>query len=148
MNPADRQFTIRARAIIIHENKLLIIKQRKKDDFYTIPGGKLEWGEDIKKCLKREIIEELGVISEIGRLLYINTFIEKDSKQAVEFFFEVTNASDFLNIEKLFKSHGFEIFETIWIDRKENLNILPKKISEDFKNGEIMSDTARFISDL
>ncbi|HUC89083.1 MAG TPA: NUDIX domain-containing protein [Candidatus Paceibacterota bacterium] len=139
-----KQFRIRARAIIIHDGKLLIVKLRKNDDFYCLPGGHLEYGESIKECMNREIIEELGISPQIGRLLYINNFIE-ETEQSMEFFFEATNAPDFLDTQKLEKSHAFEIFEIRWITKDENVNILPEKIAEDFKNGEILSDTVRFI---
>jgi len=148
MNLFDKQFKIRARAIIIYNGKLLVVKHRKDDSFFALPGGHLEWGEDIKTCLSREILEEFGVNPEIGRLLYIHTFIEKEIKQSVEFFFEVTNSSDFLDTQKLEKSHAFEIFEMRWISQNEDINILPKDVVQDFKNGRILSDEVRYINDL
>jgi 8-oxo-dGTP diphosphatase len=52
----------RVRAIIIKENKILIIKRTKSDDVYfVIPGGGVEIGENIETAIKRECKEELGV---------------------------------------------------------------------------------------
>ena len=71
----DKKIVVRARAVILHEDKLLVVKHSPEDTFVALPGGHLEWKEDIKGCLKREMLEELGVAPEIGRLLYINNFI-------------------------------------------------------------------------
>jgi 8-oxo-dGTP diphosphatase len=52
----------RVRAIIIKENKVLIIKRTKKDSvYYVIPGGGVENGEDFEVAIRRECKEELGV---------------------------------------------------------------------------------------
>jgi 8-oxo-dGTP pyrophosphatase MutT (NUDIX family) len=46
--------------IIIKDSKILLV--RKKDtDIFISPGGKIENGETNIECLKRELVEELGV---------------------------------------------------------------------------------------
>ena len=95
----DKKFIIRCRAIIIHEGKLLVVKHTPESAFYALPGGHLEWGEDIKECMSRELEEELGVRGEIGRLFYVNTFID-EGVQSVEFFFEIKNAKDYVSTSR------------------------------------------------
>ncbi|WP_207646445.1 (deoxy)nucleoside triphosphate pyrophosphohydrolase [Acidaminobacter hydrogenoformans] len=49
-------------AIIRRENKLLICQRDSKDelpDLWEFPGGKLEPGETLEDCIRREIEEEL-----------------------------------------------------------------------------------------
>ncbi|OGI65549.1 hypothetical protein A3A95_02870 [Candidatus Nomurabacteria bacterium RIFCSPLOWO2_01_FULL_39_18] len=111
----------------------------------ALPGGHLEWREDIKECLSREIIEELGVKPEIGKLLYINNFTQTDNKQYVEFFFEVKNGVDYLDTQKLTRSHAHEIAEIVWVSPNEDIHILPKNLGEDFKAGKIVSNEVRYI---
>ena len=145
MSEENKEFAIRVRAVIYHENKLLVVKHLKELDFYALPGGKLEYGEKIQDCLKREIFEELGIQPQVSRLLYINNFIDTNNKQSIEFFFEVTNAEDYLDIEKLKGSHSFELYEIKWIDAKDECKILPKLVETDLKQNTILSDTVKFI---
>jgi 8-oxo-dGTP diphosphatase len=51
---------IRAQAIIIENNKLVLIRDKATTKFY-LPGGKTESGESIEQALAREITEETGV---------------------------------------------------------------------------------------
>ena len=140
------QFLVRCRAIIINDDKLLVVKIGD-NNFYALPGGHLEWNEEIQECLSREIIEELGVRPEIGKLLYVNNFMEKENRQSIEFFFEVINGKDYIDSQKLIRSHAHEIAEIYWASQDEKVRILPKQIAKDFKEGKILSDITRFIND-
>lgn len=80
------KFVIRCRAIILHNRKLLAVRYVEDSSFAALPGGRLEFGEDIKECMDRKIIEELGVKPDIGRLLYVYTFMSSENIQSVEFF--------------------------------------------------------------
>ncbi len=135
---------VRVRGIIIHKGKLLGVKHPHDISFCALPGGHMEWGEDIKECLSRELVEELGVVPEIGRLLYINNFVG-DINQFVEFFFEITNSQDYLNIEHLLKTHAHEIAEVCWLEPTSTTPIKPNRLWEDLKKGEILSDQVKYI---
>jgi 8-oxo-dGTP pyrophosphatase MutT (NUDIX family) len=143
MNPHS-SFIIRARAIILNEGKLLIVKHSPTSDYYALPGGHLEPGETPNECAVREIVEELGMTPVLGRLLYVHIFKNKGVTDTVEFFFEVTNGADFLNLEGLERTHAFELAEVLWIDEKSDLNLLPHSVAADFKAGEILSDITRY----
>lgn len=143
----EKRFVIRCRGIIIHEGKLLVVRHARDTSFVALPGGHLEWGEDVLECLRREIVEELGVTPKIGRLLYVNTFMDGTNVQPMEFFFEVTNGHEYLNMETLNRTHAHELSEILWIGPKDNINLLLAKIMEDFATGAILSDTPRYIKD-
>jgi len=143
----EKKIIIKVRAIIFHEGKLLAVRHPHDTSFAALPGGHLEWGEDIKECLSREIVEELGVKPEIGRLFYINNFTQTDGKQYIEFFFEVKNGEDYLNTEKLTRSHAHEIAEIVWVSSTDNIRVLPKSFGEDFKAGKMVSNEVRYIKD-
>jgi 8-oxo-dGTP diphosphatase len=56
---------IRAAVAILQQEKRILICQRKKNSRYELkwefPGGKVEVGESLLECLKRELREELSI---------------------------------------------------------------------------------------
>lgn len=60
---------------ILQRNGKFLVCQRRKGGRYELkwefPGGKLEDGEDIEQCLRRELHEELGI--EIDAIVRIET---------------------------------------------------------------------------
>ena len=58
------------------EGKILIDKRRQGGllgGLWEFPGGKLEAGETLEACIKREIMEELGIVIEVeDRLITID----------------------------------------------------------------------------
>ena len=72
----DNDKTIEAiKCILINKDcgKLLLVKQNKdKDDLWVCPGGKLEVGESVDACVRREMDEELNLslnnLKNIGKL--------------------------------------------------------------------------------
>lgn len=135
---------IRCRAIILHNDKILAVKHQVTSNYYALPGGHLEWGESVMECMKREIIEELGIEPKIGRLLYVRNFTDKNSKQSIEFHFEIINSADYLDINNLNGTHGHELVEICWIGKNDSKIIKPEQVQSDLNNGTILSDTLRF----
>lgn len=122
-----------ARAIIIHEGKLLVFKLRQNDDWYSLPGGKMEVGEHIEDVLKREMVEETGIAPVIGKLLVIqDAILPSKEVQLIEFFFEVKNAADYLNIDFSKTTHGSkEISEARFVAPEDiSVKILPAFLRE------------------
>ncbi len=140
----ENNIIIRCRGIIVHEGKLLVVKHSQKADYYALPGGHLDWGENVRDCMKREIIEELGITPNVGRLLYVRNFIDKNDKQSIEFFFEITNSKDYLIIENLGGTHKHELAEIYWLKKNDTKGLKPKEVQIDFNNNVILSDTIRF----
>lgn len=135
---------ISVRAIIFLNKKLLCVrlKQYKQGthQYWCLPGGGLEDGESIIACLNREMIEELGIKPKIGKLAYIQQF-KALSQDNLEFFFNVENASDYLNIDLAKTTHGdIEIAEAKFIDPKKN-QILPTLLMDDNLAKQLILDT-------
>lgn len=62
-----------ARAIVMSPDGSIYLVRNGQDDYHKIPGGGVEGGEDIKKALRRELMEEIGckavINAEIGEVV-------------------------------------------------------------------------------
>jgi ADP-ribose pyrophosphatase YjhB (NUDIX family) len=88
----DRAFNLRAVAVIVHNGRALL-HRAVIDDFWALPGGRVELGEPASDTLRREMLEEIGVEVEVGRLLWLaEHFFEYMGKRwhVVAFYFDVT----------------------------------------------------------
>jgi len=52
--------------LVLHQGKVLLGKRKNAhgDGTWATPGGHLEFGETVEKCIKRELLEETGLIAE------------------------------------------------------------------------------------
>jgi 8-oxo-dGTP pyrophosphatase MutT (NUDIX family) len=86
------RFDLRAAAIIIHDDRLLVCGFEGKD-YVFVPGGRIELGESSDLALTRELEEELGVPVEVGPLLWVTEHFyindEHLSCHEVGFYYEV-----------------------------------------------------------
>jgi 8-oxo-dGTP diphosphatase len=68
-----RKSQIEVAAGLVFRNGELLITQRPADThlggLWEFPGGKREPTETFEQCLRRELMEELGIEIEVGRLL-------------------------------------------------------------------------------
>jgi len=86
----EKQFEICIRAIIRHQNKILVCKHKKKN-YYFFPGGHLNFGECVPHALSREIKEELGVSIKKYNFIGVidNVFSENKQKHhEIDFVFD------------------------------------------------------------
>lgn len=141
----NKNFVIRCRGVIVHEGKLLVVTHAHDTSFCALPGGHLEWGEGVHECLRREIVEELGIEPMLGRLLFVNTFMDGENSQPFEFFIEITNGKDFFEAKSLIGTHAHELARIAWISKEDTATLLPKKFHEQFQKGALFSDEVRFL---
>ena len=80
---------VRVAAIIIENDKLLMICHKKNDhEYYLLPGGGVEYGESLDVALKREIKEELNVDIDVKDIKIVSDSIdEKDDRHVVNICF-------------------------------------------------------------
>ena len=67
-----------AAAVIEKYGKVLVARRRPglvAGGLWEFPGGKVEEGEDVEKCLARELEEELGVSARVGEFLCSVPFV-------------------------------------------------------------------------
>lgn len=126
----DYKLNIRAAAIIIHDNKLLVHKN-VDEDFYGLVGGRVKVGENSAKTIKREIFEEMGKKIEIkGYLTTIENFFKGEDMNYHEIMFvykaEFLDDEDKKNTETIKNIEGEEKLRYEWIDIND-LDDIPLK---------------------
>lgn len=76
----DHRFNFRAVGVAVYHDKVLL-HQAEGDSFWSLPGGRVEFGEAAEQTLLREMREELDVEVEIVRLLWlVENFFVYDEK--------------------------------------------------------------------
>ncbi len=80
-------FPILVTAAIIELGGRYLITQRPKDAHnglrWEFPGGKLDFSEDPRECLEREIMEELGIKIEAEEILEYSSHVYGGEKHIV-----------------------------------------------------------------
>lgn len=133
------KLNVRASAVIIHNNKVLVHKNINSDHFALI-GGRVEIGEDSENTIKREIKEELGKCIEVtGYISTVENFFEMKDAKYHEILFthraEFTNEED-KKIEYTLKNvEGKDYLQYEWLDldKIEEYPLLPEAVKEVLK---------------
>jgi mutator protein MutT len=75
---------------VVEKEGRYLITQRKLDDHlggvWEFPGGKLKEGESDEDCVKRELMEELGIAVEVGSHLDTIRYNYPDRKLELRFY--------------------------------------------------------------
>ncbi|ABC30557.1 NTP pyrophosphohydrolase including oxidative damage repair enzyme [Hahella chejuensis KCTC 2396] len=72
----DNRFNFRSAAVIMHQDHVLLHKA-VQDNFWALPGGRVEFFEFSSDTLAREVEEELGMTARVIRpLWYVENFFQ------------------------------------------------------------------------
>jgi len=91
-----RLFTA-TKALIVHEGKVLVLRESSKyvegtnSGRFDVVGGRITPGERFEDALKREIFEETGLSVKIGKPFFVNEswpVVKGEKWQVVRIFFE------------------------------------------------------------
>lgn len=104
---------LRVGAIIVKENKILMVKNNKHDYYYSV-GGRIKFGETAEEAIIREVYEETGTYLTINRLTCIheNYFYGDASSNLgkliyeISFFFLLNTPDDFEPVCNSFTEDG------------------------------------------
>ena len=91
INQYGNKIRVRVGGICVQDDKILLVNHsgmNENGEFWSPPGGGLEFGESIEDCLKREFLEETNTVISVGKFLKINEFV-KPPLHAIELFYEV-----------------------------------------------------------
>lgn len=68
----DGLINIRVGAIIMKEDKFLMVGDNDRQDYLYSVGGRVKFGETAEEAVQREVFEETGVRMEVERLGFIH----------------------------------------------------------------------------
>lgn len=134
----DGILNIRVGAIIMRENKFLMVKNDMFDYLYSV-GGRVKFGESAEQAVVREVFEETGVKMEVDRLGFVHeNFFPGDSLvkrgnvvHEISFFFYMKVPKDFEPVCTSFTEDGLKE-RLVWITADE-----PKKYYPEFFRSEL-----------
>jgi 8-oxo-dGTP diphosphatase len=119
-----QNFHIAIKAVIVKDDKALVLKEVSRYSGFDLPGGKIDENESIEEALKRELHEELGLEKFImGDLVhaYERTDYKKEGISLMLIFYKVS-AGDFNVV--LSEEHT----EYRWISKQDVLEMSENKM--------------------
>ena len=118
---------IGVRAIAAVGDRILLCQNRaNKEVFWCLPGGGLEEDESLRGGLQRELKEEFGIDTSVGRLLVVHESLVANI-QHIQFFFHIALGEEFKGVNPDTASHAHEIsnFTFMPVDRIPDSTIRP-----------------------
>jgi 8-oxo-dGTP diphosphatase len=121
-------FRIRVNGILIQDQKILLIKHQMGNGkiLWSVPGGGIEFGQNVKSNLQREFEEETGLQIEVQDYLFIHEYLQPPL-HALEHFFSVKFTSGVLKLgrDPELEPENQLISEIRWMDIKD-IHSLPQ----------------------
>lgn len=119
-----QEFKVALKAIIRKDGKILVLKRSDKEEVFTelwdIPGGRINFGELPVAALEREIMEETGLLVNVGEPFTVWSFMASAEKQVVG----ITLLADYISGEVLLSD---EHTDYAWISPKDFSNFNANK---------------------
>jgi ADP-ribose pyrophosphatase YjhB (NUDIX family) len=117
VTPASgKEIRIRVGGVYVRGDKILLVRHKKNGrTYWLLPGGGCEFGETLAEALERELVEECGVKTRTGKLLFVNESIPPTRfRHVVNFTFlgEVTEGE-----ARLAERDG-ALDEVAWVEKK------------------------------
>ena len=114
-----------ARAVILSRNKIILCRIKGKNRYF-LPGGHVEFGEEIKASLKRELMEEAGMKVKLNKVIgVVENFYRENRKSHHEINIIFSGTTE---TRKILSKEPHIEFEYMDIKYIKNENILPKQV--------------------
>lgn len=134
-------FCYRVGAIILKDNKVLMVKNSSSPYFYSV-GGRVKFGESSENAILRETYEETSIHFKIDRLAFVHEnfftadFANNESYHEISFYYIMQ--SDFIINEIECRSicinGGKESLHWLPIDNLSDFELYPEFFKTELKN--------------
>lgn len=133
-----------AKAIIIRDNCLLVIRKTSSEGGYeVVPGGGQKKSETLAQAVKRECLEEINTKVKVGDLLFLREYFSDNHEFAdeaahvhqVEFYFNCTIKGDDVPCQGSFPDRGQVEISWVPLEELDSANLYPKAIVAILKKG-------------
>lgn len=132
-----KSIRIRVCGILEKNDKLLLVKHIKNNsEYYLLPGGGVDHGEDFRTALKREFMEECNLDVEVEDMVFISEGIAPNGgRHIVNIYFKVSYISGDLEVGL----DGSNLIGVEYIKKSELENVIlypntKKELKEYFEN--------------
>ncbi len=130
-----------ARTVIVDENNLVALIDVRNGEYYKIPGGGIEEGENEQQAARREAMEEAGCEIEIVQKISKQQFVDNNPKYGGE----TTHHSVCFLARKIGKNinTSFDDWESsnqmklIWVTFEKAIELFTNVKTDDFFGSEI-----------
>ncbi|MET3728368.1 8-oxo-dGTP diphosphatase [Fictibacillus halophilus] len=124
------------KGLIMYQDQYLIVKRSDEDEIgagtWECPGGKIEFEEEIKQALIREINEETGLVISVDHILYATTFFTDPTRKVVL-------------LTYLCHADTYEVLLSVehsaymWVTKEELKIHLPQNIIQNLLNSQVIT---------
>ena len=132
----DKRMVVIVKGIILHENKVLILKRANTDKInpgkWEFVGGKINFNEDLEDALKREVKEEASIDITVDDILYATNYKTNSNRNDVVIVYKCHSLN---NNVKLSKEHS----EFKWATKEELRRLLYKQLIDDLEKYDVFS---------
>ncbi len=127
-----------ARAVVFDENNNVALLHTTQNNYHKLPGGGIEKGEDIKKALNREMLEEIGCkIKDIRELGIIEEYRNEDALHQISHCF-VAKLDGTKGKPNFTQSEIEEGFHSVWLPLDEAIKTMDNEKIKEFRRGKFM----------
>lgn len=131
------KYNYRAGIILINDKNEILVQNKKKYDFWILPGGRVELLETSEQTIEREMKEELNLTIHPKRVVLVAEIINKKESyhENLIFYLGYLSKSNIKNNDELKCLDDNELkFKWVNIEKLNSINLYPKFLKEIISN--------------